>query len=906
MPHRTMPLIRTPKSGKFHPDFLFRPRAIAVVGSGTAAGQEVLGNVLAGGFAGPVLTAATPGEIDRFETVPDLAIVCADPGDVPAAFLALGRRGTTVAILTTMTADLPALVAESGVRAYGPGSFGIAVPGIKLCAIRSHLRPRPGRAALLSQSAALCRAVLDWAEPNGVGFSHIVGVGGNQDLGFFTVLDWLSRDPDTGVILLDIRRIRDPRRFLSAARAAAHLRPVVAIRPGVRLLDSDGGADAVLRAALDRVGVLSVDTFDGFLAAAETLTRARPPRNESLAIVTNAIGPARLAADAALRAGLTLADLAPETREILHLTLPPDSVGREIAYVGADQPTRAAEVAALLAGAREVGGVLIVHAPTGAGDDVAMRAITASAKAIRVPMLVCAMGETTGAAHRRALAEAGVAVFATPEQAVRGFGQLVQNRRNRAAARELPPSTVLRLAPDRAEVTRLFRRARAAGRTTLAQGEAMSVLAAYGIPAAPFRVAMSPADAADAAAMLGFPAVIKRRRDVRPDAESGSEAAGPGSDWAAALALDLRDPAQVLRAAERLEARRPPDAPIGFLVQRQVGRARELLVRIAPDPVFGPTIAFGQGGTAAKAFSDIAFDLPPLNLSLARALIARTRVAATLAALRDAPAAHVDAVADTLVRVSQLVVDFPEIAELDINPLFADQDGVLVADAWLRLHAADATPPRLALPPYPAELSAPFQAGPERVLIRPIRPEDAEAHVAFFAHLSPEDIRYRFFSAIRELTPERIARMTQIDYDREMAFIAVRESTSETLGVSRLVAEGDGGEGEFAIVVRPDMKGRGLASHLMRRLFDWARTRGITDIVGQILADNAPMLSFVRHLGFEVKTSRDEPGVMEARFFLPSADSGGAVQIHPPPQGQGARNTSEARIVSPSLGEGVR
>jgi acetyltransferase len=317
--------------------------------------------------------------------------------------------------------------------------------------------------------------------------------------------------------------------------------------------------------------------------------------------------------------------------------------------------------------------------------------------------------------------------------------------------------------------------------------------------------------------------------------------------------------------------------------------------------VFGPTIAFGHGGTAAKALSDIAFDLPPLNLSLAHALIARTRVAATLAALRDAPAADVDAIADALVRVSQLVVDFPEIAELDVNPLFADQDGVLVADAWLRLHESGVVPPRLALPPYPAELSAPFQAGPERLMIRAIRPEDAAAHAAFFSHLSPEDVRYRFFSAIRELTPERIARMTQIDYDREMAFIAVRESTNETLGVSRLVAEGDGGEGEFAVVVRPDMKGRGLASHLMRRLFDWARTRGITDIVGQVLADNAPMLSFVRHLGFEIKPSRDERGVMEARFFLPAADGGDTEIPAPLPNKRGRITASEASLVSPPV-----
>jgi acetyltransferase len=244
-------------------------------------------------------------------------------------------------------------------------------------------------------------------------------------------------------------------------------------------------------------------------------------------------------------------------------------------------------------------------------------------------------------------------------------------------------------------------------------------------------------------------------------------------------------------------------------------------------------------------------------------------VAAALGALHDAPAANVDAVADTLVRISQLLIDFPDdIAELDVNPLFVDERGVLVADAWMRLRAPDEARAFLALPPYPAELVASFVAGGERLIIRPIRPEDAEAHAALFSRLTPEDIRYRFFSAIRELTPERIARMTQIDYDREMAFIAVREATGETVGVSRLVAEGDGGEGEFAVLIQSDMKGKGLASHLMRRLFDWGRGRGITEIVGQVLTENAPMLAFVRHLGMEVKMSREDAGVMDARLSL--------------------------------------
>ncbi len=907
-----MPLARTLFPARFRAEHLFRPASVAVVGAASVAGAELLGNLRAGGFAGPLMTADTPAEIAAFAQAPELAFLCADEG-VLDAIAAVGERGTRAAVVVANgeVGAVAAAARAARVRVYGPNSAGIAVPSAGLQAIRSHAVPRPGRAALVFQSGALCRAVLDWAEPNGVGFSHVVGVGDNADLGFAAALDWLSRDAKTGVILLDLRRLRDPRRFLSAARAASRLRPVVAIRPGGRLLDADGEADAVLHAALARAGVLAVDTFDDLLAAAETLTRARQPRNETLAIVASEAGPAHLAADAAIREGLRLTELAPETRLVLAVAgvkgseAPSATAAMEagsgrdglsgrkdpqdeqrVGYVGAVPAIRLAEIAALLAGAREVGGVMIVHVPRGAGDDAAIAGIVAASQAIRVPLLVCAMGETAGSVHRRTLAEAGVAVFATPEQAVRGFLHLVQNRRNRAAAGELPPSRVLRLAPDTGEVARRFRRVRDAGRDTLLQDEAMAVLSAYGVPVATSRVAMSADDAVDAARLLGFPVALKLRRSARPDAS------GP-----VGVALDLRDEPQLRRAAAALAARRPaagearggeppspgapgpgapgpgapgPDDPPGFLVQRQVGRARELRILVRTDPLFGPSIGFGQGGTAATLAGsrDLAIDLPPLNLPLAQALIARTRAAASLEALRDAPAANVAAVAETLVRVSQLLIDFSEIAELDVNPLFADADGVVVADAWVRLRDATEPAAKLALPAYPAELVASLTRKGERFTIRPIRFEDAAAHAAMFRRLTPEDIRYRFFSAMRELTPEQIGRMTQIDYDREMAFVAVREATGETVGVGRLIIEGDSGTGEFAVVVQPDVKGRGLATELMERLIAWGRGAGLAVIVGQVLAENAPMLAFVRHLGFEVGLSPDDSTVMEARMRL--------------------------------------
>jgi RimJ/RimL family protein N-acetyltransferase len=483
-----------------------------------------------------------------------------------------------------------------------------------------------------------------------------------------------------------------------------------------------------------------------------------------------------MAADAVLREGLSLASLSPEVRSVLRLTAPREAVDRDIVYVGARSPIRLAEFAALVAGTPEVGGVLIVQAPTGPRDIEGIEAIVAAARTISIPLLVCAMGETTGARHRRALADAGVAVFAAPEQAVRGFRHIVQNRRSRAAAQELPPSAVLEVAPDCAKAAASFAAARAAGRSTLDPAEAGEVLSAYGVA-------------------------------VNGGAADGS----------------------------------PPLAVITHL-----------------DPLFGPAIAFGPAELAA----DRAVDLPPLNLPLAHALIERARLPARLAADSEAR------IADVLVRVSQLLIDFPDIAELRLDPLRVGPKGVWVTGAHVRLR--DATDPawHLSLPPYPGELVTRFEAHGETLIVRPIRPEDAEAHERFFTRLHPQDIRFRFFSTIRELSREQIARLTQIDYDLEMALLAVREATGETVGVARLVREGETNEGEFAVVVEPAAKGMGIATYLLRRLFDWARNHGIRVVIGQVLAENQPMLALVRHLGFGLHATPHDASVVEARLVL--------------------------------------
>jgi acetyltransferase len=829
-----MHLPRDKPAGRFGPAHLFHPDSVAVIGADTDIGAHALANLRAGGFkGGDIAVIDAVANVATLAATADLAVFAAQP--TLDMLHALAAKGTFAAVVLCPADALTELSRQSGVRMLGPDSFGIVVPGIGLNASRAHLPPPAGRVGLVSQSSALCRLVLDWAQPNGVGFSHIIGIGGRADIGFGVVLDWLSRDPGTGAILLEIKELRSRRAFLSAARAASRLRPVVALWPGMLHADPTGAADRAFEAALRRAGVLSVHSLDDLLAAAETLARAKPVRTEALSIVTNAISAGQLAADAALRDGLQL-------------------IG-DIVHVSPDAAEHLAAHATAAAAQPDVGGVLAVHVPADANADAAMTALTASRAAMRVPLLVCAMGETTGAAHRHALAQAGVAVFATPEQAVRGFRHLVQDRRNRAAARELPASAVLTVTSDRDAVRSLFAHIRQAERLTAMQDEALDVLNAYGIPAVPNRVVTSAGDAAEAAGLLGFPAVVKLRQNVRPDLRASG-----------GLILDLHNAAEVAAAASSW-APTSGDEQV-LLVQRQASRWRELRVRVADDATFGPIISFGQGGSTADIVGDISADLPPLNLPLAHALIARSRAAATLGRFRDNPPANEPAVAEALVRISQLIVDFPEIAELDLNPLVVDTDGVLAADAWLRLREPGDTGGGLAISPYPAYLVEHWTLRDgERLIVRPVRPEDAEQHAAFFARLSPQDIRYRFFTAMRELSAELTARLTQIDYDREMAFVAAREITGETVGVARLVSENEH-EGEFAIIVQADMKGKGIASHLMRRLIDWARGRGMGAIVGQVLADNAPMLAFVRRLGFTVKRMAGEPDVMDVRLLL--------------------------------------
>lgn len=859
---------------------LFRPRSVALIAEGDAPDAEVMArNLAAGGFAGKMYASGIPapgmeavGGIADLPQAPDLAVLCLSGPALAAGMEALAARGCRAAVVPGPAPDLADLSIRTGVRALGPHSFGLCLPALHLNASLAHLHASPGRLALLSQSASTSRAVLDWAAAEGLGFSHVIGIGGNASVGFATALDWLARDPDTGAVLLDMLHIRNRRAFISAARAVARTRPVVALRPGGRGEDGSGLGDAVMDAALRRAGVLRVSGLEDLLAAAETLARVRVRsadlrHGDRVALVGNGSGLGRIASDALIEGGGRLAELSAETQAGLRIHLPDAAPASNPLSLGATAGTRLAEAAAVLAAVPEVDAVVALHAPSPHGDDAAAAEAMVAAASVRrgraAPVLVAWTGQETAAPQRQAMTRAGLAVFDTPEGAVRGALHLAQDRRNRAVAAELPPRDVLDLKPDRAVVRRILDGVRAEGRLALDEEEALAVLSAYGLPTVPGRRAAGPAEAADAAAMLRFPVVLKI---LSSDLAHKSEVGG--------VVLGLHSARAVLGAAEamgeRVRALRPDAAIRGFLVQRQAAsRALELRMRLGDDPMFGPWIGFGQGGTAADIARDEAHDLPPLNLALASQLIGRSRAAKLLAGFRDWPPANRTAVAQALVRLSQIAVDWPEVAACSVNPLVADAQGVLALDAAFTLRPKGEAGSPFAIPPYPAELARPFTTHTgETLTVRPIRPEDAAAHAEAFRRIPPADVRWRFFSPIRELSPALVARLVQIDYDREMAFIATREATGETLGAARLIRDPGGEEAEFAIIVGDEVKGHGLGRFLMERLFDWAREKGVRKVVGQVLSDNAAMLTFVRRLGFSLRRSAAEEGVVVAELDM--------------------------------------
>ncbi len=879
---------------------LFRPRSIAVVGATNrpqSVGSVIMRNLQAGGFEGPIMPVnprqeAVAGvlaypDVFSLPRTPDLAVLCTPPESNPDLIDELGVRGTRAALVIGSMDDAQytrALTAAKrhDLRFLGGRSLGIQVPPFRLNASFSHVKALPGHIGFVSQSDAVGTLVLDWAYPRRIGFSHFVSLGDAPDIDFGDMLDYLGSDPGTRAILLYIEDLRERKTFMAAARAAARNKPVLAIKAGRRPPGSGTAGFAelspdvlslvdpydVFDAALQRAGILRVRSIDELFGAVETLARARPMRGEQLVTVSNGGGTGTMAADELYTGGLNLATLSDKTASRLKALLGAEWNGANPIDIRVDATSaRYADVLKILGEDEDVDAILAMHTPTTLTSSTeAAMAVIRTVRQHGANVLTCWIGGDTVATDRKLFVDAGVPTFDTPSDAVRAFLHMVNYRHRQESLMQMPPSIPVEFRPDPDTARRVVQAALAQGQTYLNEPQVKEVLAAYGIPVVETHIAEDPAHAKRLAKSIGFPVAMTV---LSPDIHRKWDVGG--------VALGLETADAVESAARGMRARvaeKRPDARVtGFSVQRMVprGNARQLFVGAATDPLFGPIILFGEGGRAAELFRDLAVGLPPLNVPLAQELVARTRVATLLKAHLSRPAANLDAVCLTLMQVSQLIADVPELVEMDINPLFADERGVTVVDARMKVAPAKADPNRLAIHPYPKWLEETILLRDGRpVLLRPIRPEDEPAHHVFISKLTPEDIRFRFFHYKAALPHSEMARLTQIDYDREMAFIAIARDAHgepETLGVIRSVTDPDNRHAEFSMVTRSDLKGQGLGRRMMRKMIDHCRSRGTLEFIGDVLAENKPMLSFLDHFGFMVSDSGEE-GILRVSYRL--------------------------------------
>jgi acetyltransferase len=616
---------------------------------------------------------------------------------------------------------------------------------------------------------------------------------------------------------------------------------------------------------------LRVATTTELFEAAETLAHARPLWGNRLAILTNGGGPGVMATDALIAGGGRLASFAASTLEKLDSLLPATwSRGNPVDIIGDAPAERYVGALTALLEDPESDALLFIHAPT---------AIVPSAEIARACMPVvgnsprsifaCWLGGDSVREADALFHEAGAPTYATPEEAVRGFLQSVNYRRSQELLMQTPPSVAEEFVPDTGGARRVIESALAAGRDLLSEPEGKQVLAAYGIPVAETRIARDAKEAARIAEELRFPVALKI---ISPEITHKSDVGG--------VMLNLESAAEVRAAAAAMLRRcgelRPQAQLAGFAVQRMVkrGGAHELIVGVATDPVFGPVILFGQGGTAVEVIGDKAVALPPLNLALARDMISRTRIARLLDGYRDRPAINREALHLALVKVSQLVADMPELVELDINPLFADAEGIIALDARARVARSEtAGTERFAIRPYPKELEERITFLGREILLRPIRPEDEPQHREFLSRVAPDDIMFRFLYSKRGFAHSELARFTQVDYDREMAFIATTKGAAgmpETLGVVRAIADPDNTKAEFAILVRSDLKGEGLGRALLKKIVRYCRHRGTQQLFGEVLSSNRAMLALVASLGFEVSRVPSDLSVVGIALTLNS------------------------------------
>lgn len=888
-------------------EYCLRPRSVAVIGASDepeSVGRTLTQNMLSGGFLGQVYLvnprhdtiAGQPcfKSIEALPEAPELAVIATPPQTVPAIIEALGKKGTraTVIITAGFSAALKQAILDAAqpycLRIIGPNCLGVSVPTLSLNANFGLNAPKQGSLAFLSQSGALMTGILDWASSRGIGFSYVVSMGDMADVDAGDLLDFLAADVSTSAILLYLETIPAARKFMSAARSAARAKPVIVIKSGrneeaakaaATHTGALAGSDDAVSAAFRRAGLVRVDELEELFTAAETLSSLKPVQGNELLIVTNGGGAGVLAVDGLMRLGGRLAPLSDELVSALDKVLPANwSRANPIDIIGDAGPERyKATLDAVLAHG-EADGILVMNCPTAlaSSTEAAQAVLDAIAQAPNPeavpPILTNWLGEEAAKGGRQKFHAADIPTYESPSDAINGFFYLWQYTKAQESLLRAPlKDTGHTTIADEAART-IMRTAVRAGRTLLTEPESKAVLSAFGIPTVATRVATSPEDVAEIAHAMLTQAQAVVVKILSEDISHKSDVGG--------VRLGLRSRQEARHAAERMLARAAevcPEARIqGFTVQPMIIRqgAHELLLGVYEDKLFGPMILFGAGGTATEIINDTAVALPPLDTTLALELVAQTRIGKLLHGYRDRPAADLGGIASALVRLSQLVVDCPAVKELDVNPIIADQTGVIALDARIRIDPdlveKDGPNPRLAIRPYPNQWERRMEtADGERVLIRPIKPADEHLYGAFVDKLSQEDIRFRFLAPRKEFSHKFIARFTQIDYARAMAFVVLDKDETELYGVARLVADPDYTSGEYAIIVRSDQKGKGLGWMLMRTLIRYAEREGLKALTGDVLENNTRMLEMCRALGFEITADPEDLALRKVRLKLP-------------------------------------
>ena len=823
---------------------------------------------------------------DLAQTRADLAIIALPPDEALAALEVAGRIKCKAALVVgsganaELAADMHQVARRHGMHLLGPNSLGFQRPRIGLNASVAGPMTTIGPLALVSQSGALTSSILDWASQNGVGFSTVVSLGPKTSVDIAQVLDFLASDAQTHSIVVYLEGISNARRFMSALRAAANAKPVVVLKAGRKPAGNQAaqthsgaivGSDDVFDAALRRAGAVRVRSFVELFSAAKCLASRYRPVGKRLAIITNGGGPGVLAADWISEIGLQLGRFSPDTVEKLRPQLPALASMSDLIDVSEEATAEHYRIAIEAAGHdRAIDGVLVVHSPKAGIDATDVARVMAEAKArMSKPLLCCWMGEATVGQAREVLGKAAIPSFRTPEAAVGAFGNIASFYQNQQLLQQTPPPLSTLANPDIEGARLIIENVLTERRKVLTEMESKALLSAFHIPVTQTILARSANEAMMIATQLGYPVALKIDS---PDISHKSDVNGVALNVMNATAVrDIYN--TMIQAVAKLQ----PGARInGVTIQKmaQSKRGRELYIGLVTDDPFGPVIAFGAGGTMIELIDDRAMELPPLNQFLARRLIERSRVAETLGEWRGASAVDMDMLEHVLLRVSEMVCELPQLREMDINPIIVDENGAVAVDARIVIESAPATArnyAHLAILPYPARYEQvwPLRGGGEYT-IRPIHPDDAQMLQDLVQSLSPESRYYRFVSSMTELPPSMLSRLTLIDYDREMALVAIHRErkagedgemveTERIVGVSRYITNPDKSSCEFSLVVADDFNGKGLGSRLMLSIMEEARDKGLAEIEGLVLANNPGMLKLMKGLGFHIKPFAEDP-----------------------------------------------